>query len=86
MVDYIVEPVRSKLIPGYEDIKSAAISAGAIGCCISGSGPSVYALCENKNTADKVSSKMCQSLDKESMKYHSYISSVNHEGIKEVTK
>ena len=41
--DVVSEPVRSKLIPGYEGIKNAALDAGAFGANISGSGPSVFA-------------------------------------------
>jgi homoserine kinase len=41
--DVIIEPVRSKLITGYYEIKKAAMEAGAIGCNISGSGPSMFA-------------------------------------------
>jgi len=43
--DAIVEPARSKLIPGFYDVKRAAISSGAYGCSISGAGPSMFALC-----------------------------------------
>ncbi|MBI5499320.1 MAG: homoserine kinase [Deltaproteobacteria bacterium] len=42
--DVIVEPVRAVLIPGFARIKEAALDAGALGCSISGSGPSVFAL------------------------------------------
>jgi len=47
MVDVIIEPIRSILIPSYGEIRKAALDAGALGCSISGSGPSVFALCEN---------------------------------------
>ncbi|UCE08737.1 MAG: homoserine kinase, partial [bacterium] len=40
MQDVIIEPVRSILIPRFQEIKNAAIGAGALGCSISGSGPS----------------------------------------------
>jgi len=42
--DRIVEPARAKLIPGFFEVKSAALEAGAYGCSISGAGPSVFAL------------------------------------------
>ena len=48
MKDYIIEPVRSKLIPAYDDIKGKALDNGAIGCSISGSGPSIFAFTMNK--------------------------------------
>jgi len=82
MVDHIVEPIRSKLIPGYYDIKRIALKNGAIGCNISGSGPSIYALCENKKKANNIVKAMEAPLNALSINFHSYISSINHQGIK----
>src|SRR5690606_14973777 len=48
MKDVIIEPVRSLLIPGFEQAKQAAMDAGALGCSISGSGPSVFALGDSR--------------------------------------
>ena len=42
--DVIAEPKRAGLVPGFFDIKAAALAAGALGCSLSGSGPSVFAL------------------------------------------
>jgi len=81
MEDYIVEPVRSKLIPGYFDVKKSALSAGAIGCSISGSGPSIFALCETEEVAKEVNIKMESILKEKSINYHSYISPINNQGI-----
>ena len=81
MIDFVVEPVRSKLIPGYDSIKNSALESGAIGCCISGSGPSVYALCENEDSANIVIKKMEHTLSKLSTDFHSYVSPINHQGI-----
>lgn len=44
LVDHIAEPRRASLVPGLAEIKSAAMSAGALGCSLSGSGPSIFAL------------------------------------------
>ena len=46
--DVVVEPFRSQLIPGFEDIKKAALENGALGTGISGSGPSVFSLCKSE--------------------------------------
>ena len=81
MNDCIIEPVRSTLIPEYDNIKKAAISNGAIGCSISGSGPSIFAMCENDTIAKKVISSMENILENQSINYHSYISSINNQGI-----
>jgi homoserine kinase len=56
MVDVIIEPVRSILIPEFKEVKQAAISNGALGCSISGAGPSMFALSrgiENAQNAGK---------------------------------
>jgi len=44
VVDRVVEPVRSKLIPGFAEVKRAALEAGAHGCSISGAGPALFAV------------------------------------------
>jgi len=43
--DVVIEPQRAALIPGFPDIRRAALSAGALGCSISGAGPTVFAWC-----------------------------------------
>jgi homoserine kinase len=43
LLDVIIEPQRQALIPGFADVKSSALRAGALGCSISGAGPSVFA-------------------------------------------
>lgn len=46
MTDHVVEPTRGLLIPGYTRVKDAALDAGALGAGISGSGPTLFALCD----------------------------------------
>ena len=48
MEDVIIEPARSALIPGFDEVKSAALGAGALGGGISGSGPSMFFLCRTR--------------------------------------
>jgi homoserine kinase len=50
--DYISEPVRSRFIPGYQDIKDKILSAGAYGCNVSGGGSSVFAICRKNKTQE----------------------------------
>ncbi len=52
--DVIIEPERSVLIPGFADAKRAALDAGALGCSLSGSGPSMFTLCESEERAGEV--------------------------------
>lgn len=44
LVDHIAEPKRASLVPGLAEIKTAAMYSGALGCSLSGSGPSIFAL------------------------------------------
>ena len=60
LVDVVIEPIRSILIPGYEKVKRATLEAGALGCSISGSGPSIFGLSKGKETAKKVKSAMAE--------------------------
>ena len=80
--DVIVEPVRSMLIPGFDQLKQAAADKGALGCSISGSGPSVFALCNDPVSANKVGSvfrKIYQDLD---IEHYVHVSKINEEGAK----
>lgn len=51
--DGLIEPRRAPLIPAFHSVQRAALQAGALGCSISGSGPSVFALCRNDEEAEK---------------------------------
>ena len=46
LLDVVIEPQRQVLIPGFADVKQAAMAAGALGCSISGAGPTVFAWAE----------------------------------------
>ncbi len=80
--DVIIEPIRSILIPGFDDIKNAAIAAGALGCSISGSGPSVFALSRSKSIAENVGEEMRKILESIKVKGDLYISKINKKGPK----
>ncbi len=60
--DTIAEPRRAALIPGLALIKRAAVGAGALGCSISGSGPSLFALCAGAGVASRVADAMVESV------------------------
>ena len=53
LVDIIVEPARKNLIPHFDIVKQNAINAGALGAGISGSGPTIFALCKGDEIAKK---------------------------------
>ena len=56
--DSIAEPRRAALVPGLAKIKSAAVDAGALGCSLSGSGPSLFALCRGADVVRRVAEAM----------------------------
>jgi homoserine kinase len=82
MEDVIIEPIRSVLIPGYDAVKEAALAAGAIGAGIAGSGPSIFALTEDQETAHNVSKRMKTELDGIGLPSDEYISEINTKGTK----
>ena len=78
--DIIFEPVRSLLIPGFDRVKGAAIASGALGCSISGSGPSVFALSTSAEKAREVGLAMKQAFSEMQLESDIYVSSVNSIG------
>lgn len=80
--DVIVEPHRKKLIPYFDEIKSAALKAGALGVGISGSGPSIFTLSKGEAIADKVAESMLQVYSATGINFNIYISPINQQGIK----
>jgi homoserine kinase len=80
--DEISEPTRSTLIPGYNEIKNAALEAGAYGCSISGSGPSIFAFAKSKTGANKVGKAMKTAVLNNGMKVTLYVSKINSVGPK----
>ncbi len=80
--DVIIEPLRAQLIPGFYDVKKAALKSGALGCSISGSGPSIFALCSSEQIAKKTGNAMKEVFNKIDILSHVYISEINKEGPK----
>lgn len=80
MQDVIIEPVRSILIPQFQEIKAAANRAGALGCSISGSGPSLFALSTSREIATVVGQAMQDEFDAIEIKNEVYISRINQQG------
>ncbi len=80
--DFIVEPARAPLIPGYYEAKQAAMDAGALGCNISGSGPAMFALCGDKAIAERVSQALGKAFGNRGIENHTYVSAINGEGVR----
>jgi homoserine kinase len=80
MSDLLAEPYRMQLIPGFDAIKNAAMQAGAIGCGISGSGPSVFALCKGESIANQVAKVISDGFSKIGLNNEVYVSKANAAG------
>ncbi len=80
--DEVAEPVRSKLIPGFSEVKSASMAGGALGGGISGSGPSIFMLSETRQIAEAVSRRMNAVFNALGIENFAYVSSINTEGVK----
>ncbi|MDA9139704.1 homoserine kinase [Flavobacteriaceae bacterium] len=82
LVDEIIEPYRAMLIPEFAKLKEASMNAGALGCGISGSGPSVYALTKGFENAENVGLAMRKVMQKLGIDFEVHVSKINEEGIK----
>lgn len=80
LVDFVAEPNRKQLIPLFDDVKQSAISAGALGASISGSGPSIFALSKNLEMAQKVEAAMDVVYKNSGIEYSTYVSHISKTG------
>jgi homoserine kinase len=78
--DVVAEPVRARLIPGFALLQASAIRAGALGCSISGSGPSLFALSTSRDAAGEIGRAMEGVLDDLELAYKTYVSPVARSG------
>ncbi|HAT65909.1 MAG TPA: homoserine kinase [Flavobacteriaceae bacterium] len=82
LIDLVAEPARKILIPFFDELKRAALDHGALGAGISGSGPSVFALCKGEKNAQKVALAFNETYDNTGIDYHLYVSALGREGVK----
>jgi homoserine kinase len=80
LVDVVAEPLRSDLIPGFDNVKKAAIQNGALGCGISGSGPTIFSLCRGRDNAQRAGQAIQREFAVLNLNSEIYISGVNREG------
>ena len=73
---------RSKLIPNFHEVKSAALNSRALGCSISGSGPSIFALSQGIDTAEAVGESMKKVYNETEIEFSTYVSKINDKGVK----
>ena len=80
--DVIIEPVRSILITGFDEVKLKCKETGALGGGISGSGPSIFMLSKDEQTATAVENVMKEIYNKIGLAYHTYVTTINQTGVK----
>lgn len=80
MVDVLVEPTRSILIPDFYKMRSIAMELGAVSFGISGSGPSVFALTKDQQTARLITDALQKQLKSIQINSLSFVSAVNQKG------
>jgi homoserine kinase len=80
--DVIIEPVRSILIPGFDEVKIKCKEAGALGGGISGSGPSLFMLSRDEATAKKVQTAMQEIYKQIGLEFNTYVTTINQKGVK----
>jgi homoserine kinase len=78
--DLIVEPHRAALVPGFADVQTAAMDAGALGCSLSGAGPTLFAWCDGSAAAETVRSAMVDAFDQHDISTESWISPIPSDG------
>ena len=81
LVDVLIEPVRSKFIPGFDEMKKRCMEAGALGGGISGSGPSMFMLSKDDVTAKAVEKAMNEVYEKIGVEFNVYVTTVNSKGV-----
>lgn len=80
MQDVLIEPTRSILIPGFEEMRNIAMENGAIGFGISGSGPSVFALTKDKEIAKQITELQQMHLHQLNINSKAFVSAINTKG------
>lgn len=80
--DVLIEPVRSILIPAFAEVKAKSLEAGALGGGISGSGPSIFMLSKDEATAIAVENAMKDVYTKTGIAYHTYVTTINKNGVR----
>lgn len=81
--DVIAEPLRAGRIPGFARAKEEALARGALGLSLSGSGPSVFALCRDSETAEDVAAGIQWAFgETAALECEAYVSPVNRRGVR----
>lgn len=80
MQDHVIEHQRKHLIPHFDEIKEAALITGALGCSISGAGPAIFALCQEKFQGENVVVSMKKIYNQLKLSSRAFVTSINYIG------
>jgi homoserine kinase len=83
--DVIIEPLRKHLIPNFDEVKDVALKNGALGAGISGAGPSIFALCKGKESAQKIALSMENMYQNTEINFDIHISKINPKGVEVIS-
>jgi homoserine kinase len=78
--DVVIEPVRSRLIQGFDEVKKSALKAGADGMTISGSGSTVFAITNSSQKAHKIEKAMSKAFKDAGVKSTGIVTEIEPEG------
>ena len=81
--DVVIEPQRARLIPGFNAVKQAAMASGALGCSISGAGPTVFAWCE-VHQAERIRAAMVEAFATHDLASDHWICAIDTDGARVV--
>ena len=78
--DHIIEPQRKHLIPHFDTLKETALKLGALGCSISGAGPAIFALCQEKTQAAEIGVALKKIYDQNKIDCRTMTCAINQTG------
>jgi homoserine kinase len=84
LADMLIEPHRAPLIPGFGEVREAAVESGAVGCSISGAGPSIFAWCHPPETLREVETAMVEAFEDRGLETESWSGAVSEAGARVV--
>ena len=82
--DRVAEPARAPLIKGFDDVKKAALAAGAWGCSISGAGASIFAVAKDKKVGKKVGKAMAEAFQRHGVVSEIRVTKMDRQGARAV--
>lgn len=80
--DDVIEPQRAHLVPAFRDAQQAAMQLGALGCSLSGSGPSLFAWAEEEAAANRIRDALLAVFMKEDLGADAWIARISPRGAK----